>query len=102
MSEERDAAHAASRSKAYRMILVTCLVMFGAMAAFALTAQMDWFGFRPRVLILLVLGMVLSVGLGSVLMAVSFHSNRSGIDEESGVLPADAGFGDAGVRDEDD
>ena len=80
----------ASRRASWRMALLTFGVLIGAMAAFAVSVEMDWYGFRPRVLILLVLGMVLSAALAAGLMAVVFHSHRSGLDEESGLLPPSA------------
>ena len=85
-----EARHRASKRASWRMAILTVLVLLGAMAAFAVTVEMEWYGFRPRVLILLVLGMVASAGLAAGLMAAVFHSHRSGLDEESGLLPPSA------------
>ena len=88
--DEHAVRHRASKRASWRMAIGTVLVLLMAMATFALTVEMDWYGFRPRVLILLVLGMVASAGLAAGLMAAVFHSHRSGLDEESGALPPSA------------
>ena len=88
---EADARHRESRRASWRMAIATVVLLLAAMAGFAVTVEMDWYGFRPRILILLVLGMVLSTALAAGLMAAVFHSHRSGLDEESGALPPSAG-----------
>ena len=80
----------ASKRKGLATVLWTVGILLALVAAFPLFVHLDWFDFRFRVLGLLLLGMVLSIGLGAGLMALSFHSARSGIDEESGLLPSDA------------
>ena len=89
-AEETLARHRASKRASWRMAFWTVGVLISLMAAFALTVEMDWYGFRPRVLILLVFGMVASAALAAGLMAALFHSHRSGLDEESGALPPSA------------
>ncbi len=85
--EERDTAHRASRKAAYRTVFWVVAPLLALMALAPLIIEQDWFEFRFRVLGLLLLGMVLTIGLAAGLMALSFHSSRSGIDDESGVLP---------------
>ena len=87
---ERADRHRASRRKGVRSALWVVGLLLSAIIAFPLFVHLDWFDFRFRVLGLLLLGMVLSIGLGAGLMALSFHSARSGIDDESGLLPDDA------------
>ena len=87
---ERAERHRASRSKGVRTALWVVGLLLALIALFPLFVHLDWFDFRFRVLGLLLLGMVLSVGLGAGLMALSFHSSRAGIDDESGHLPGDA------------
>ena len=87
---ERTERHAASRRKGVRTALWVAGLLLAAIALFPLFVHLDWFDFRFRVLGLLLLGMVLSIGLGAGLMALSFHSARAGIDDESGLLPDDA------------
>lgn len=89
--DERSEARRASRRQSYRTVFWVVVPLLLLMAAFPLFVQLDWFGFRLRVLGLLVLGMVASVGLAAALMAASFHSARSGVDDESGVLPGELG-----------
>ena len=98
--EQAEARHRDSKRASWRMAIGTVLVLLMAMAAFALTVEMDWYGFRPRVLLLLVLGMIGSAALAAGLMAAVFHSHRSGLDEESGLLPPSARWEADG--DEDD
>lgn len=86
----RDERHRASRRKGVHTALWVIGLLLTLIAAFPLFVHLDWFDFRFRVLGLLLLGMFLSIGLGAGLMALSFHSARSGIDDESGVLPSDA------------
>ena len=87
---ERAARHRASKRKGVRTALWVAGLLLALIAAFPLFVHLDWFDFRFRVLGLLLLGMVLSIGLGAGLMALSFHSSRAGIDDESGLLPDDA------------
>lgn len=87
---ERDARHRASRRKGVATALWAIGILLTIIVAFPFFVQMEWFAFRWRVLGLLLMGMVLSIGLGAGLMALSFHSARSGIDDESGHLPGDA------------
>ena len=87
---ERAARHRDSRRKGRRTAAWVVGLLLAVIAAFPLFVHLDWFDFRFRVLGLLLLGMVLSIGLGAGLMALSFHSSRAGIDDESGILPSDA------------
>lgn len=87
--DQRAEAARASRRLGYRTVFWVVVPLVLLMAAFPLFVHLDWFGFRFRVLGLLLLGMLASIGLAAGLMAASFHSARSGIDEESGVLPSD-------------
>ena len=87
---ERTAQIAASRRRGVKTALWVVGLLLAVLVAFPLFVHLDWFDFRFRVLGLLLLGMVLSIGLGAGLMALSFHSSRAGIDDESGVLPTDA------------
>jgi hypothetical protein len=88
----------ASRGKAYKTVAAVSVLGVLAIVLFGVFVEMDWYGFRWNVLALLILGMLVSIGLAGALMAASFHSARSGIDEESGVLPDEAGYG--GSRDD--
>ena len=94
-----EARHRASKRASWRMAILTVVLLVGAMAAFAVSVEMEWYGFRPRVLILLVLGLVASAAMAAGLMAAVFHSHRSGLDEESGLLPPSARGGTEDERD---
>ena len=86
----RQERHRDSRKKGLATVFWTVGILLAILVAFPLFVHLDWFDFRFRVLGLLLLGMVLSIGLGAGLMALSFHSSRAGIDDESGLLPSDA------------
>ncbi|MBB4658826.1 hypothetical protein [Parvularcula dongshanensis] len=91
MSEEERRAD--SRRLGWRAALISAGLLLLVLIVFPLFVHLDWFDFRFRVKGLLILGMVATIVLAAALMAVSFHSARSGIDEESGVLPDDAAGG---------
>ena len=90
-SDPADEARRQSRRMARRAVIATCGLAFLAVFAFVLLVDQDWYGFSPRILITLTAGVVATVALAAVLMAVSFHSARTGVDEQSGVPPDEAG-----------
>ncbi|WP_031554816.1 hypothetical protein [Parvularcula oceani] len=90
--DERDAHRRSSRKAAWRMAAITAILLLGMVALFPVFVDQDWFDFRPRILILLTVGVVATILMAAGLMAAAFHSDRSGHDDEAGRGDGDGEF----------
>jgi len=78
MNENRSKA---SAKKSARFFWICSGLLAAIMAVFSAVFRFEIFSASPHIIFAMFMGVVLTIGLAVGLMALAFHSDRSGIDD---------------------
>jgi len=82
---EKDAdksAKACSKRKPVRFFLICSALLAGVITVFAMVLRLEIFSAGPHVAFAMFAGIFFTITLGVGLMALAFHSDDSGIDDQ--------------------
>lgn len=71
-----------TRRKSFRFFLICSALIAAIVTVFAMIARLEIFSAGPHVAIAMFAGVFFTIALGVGLMALAFHSDDSGIDDQ--------------------